>query len=216
MVQPNLQWVMRYRVRRLVSHIVVLLIFLWLSQGIHVSYGNNNNYLSSVNDKTVALTEKIQAYSRKPTAEAVPDILNAARELAAYPGLDPDNSPANFRYGLYSVSKITLSAANTYDQLLDQLLLPPIVRNVENTLANAIAQKDAKVTYDALRVYLLLNLDEEHKDKFNTSEIEAWIVKDWEPNDSAAAFGGRASIYDMSTSVHYLTVVVSSILLMPK
>lgn len=107
-------------------------------------------------------------------------------------------------------------AANTYDQLLDQLLLPPIVRNVENTLANAIAQKDAKATYDALRVYLLLNLDEEHEDKFNTSEIEAWVVKDWEPNDSAAAFGGRASIYDMSTSVHYLTVVVSSILHMPK
>lgn len=196
LVQPNLQWVMRYRVRRLVGHIVVLLIFLWLAQGIHVSYGNNNNYLSSVNDKTVALTEKVQAYSRKPTAEAVPDILNAARELAAYPGLDPDNPPANFRYGLYSVSKITLSAAKTYDQLLDQLLLPPIVRNVESALTNAIAQKDAKATYDALRVYLLLNLDEEHKDKFNASEIEAWVVKDWEQNDSAAAFGGRASIYE--------------------
>ena len=74
--------------------------------------------------------------------------------------------------------------------------MPPIVRNVENTLANAIAQKDAKATYDALRVYLLLNLDEEHKDKFNTSEIEAWVVKDWEPNDSVAAFRGRASIYE--------------------
>lgn len=196
LVQPNLQWVMHYRVRRFAGHAIAILLFLWLVHGIHVSYGNNSDYITAVNAKTAALTEKVNTYSRKPTSEAVPDILNAARELAAYPGLDPDNPPGNFRYGLYSVPNITVSAATTYDKLLDQLLLPPIVRNVESALSNAIAQKDAKATYDALRIYLLLNLDEDHKDKFNAGEIQAWVLKDWEQNDSATAFGGRASIYE--------------------
>lgn len=196
LVQPNLQWEMRYRVMRFTGHLLVLIIFLWLVQGMYTSYGKNSNYLAAVNVKAAALAEKVRVYSRKPTTTAVPDILNSARELAAYPGLDPDKPPTSFRYGLYSVPPVISSAASTYDQLLDQLLLPPVVRGVESTLSNAIAQKDTKATYDALRVYLLLNLDADHQDKFNAAEIQAWILKDWQQNDTAAAFGGSASIYE--------------------
>jgi type VI secretion system protein ImpL len=196
LVQPNLQWEMRYRVMRFTGHMLVVFIFLCLVQGMYTSYGKNSNYLSDVNGKTATLAEKVREYSRKPTPEAVPDILNAARELAAYPGLDPDSPPNSFRYGLYSVPPVINSAAATYDQLLDQLLLPPIVRGIERTLSNAIVQKDTKATYDALRVYLLLNLDTEHQDKFNASEIQAWVLSDWEQNDGAAVFGGNASIYE--------------------
>lgn len=196
LVQPNLQWEMRYRVMRFAGHTLVLIIFLWLVQGMYTSYGKNTSYLSAISSKTTVLAEKVRAYSKKPTAEAVPDILNSARELAAYPGLDPDKPPTSYRYGLYSVPPVIKSAAATYDQLLDQLLLPPIVRGVESSLSNAIAQKDAKETYDALRVYLLLNLDTEHQDKFNANEIQAWVLKKWEQNDTAAVFGGSASIYE--------------------
>lgn len=196
LVQPNLQWEIRYRLMRLAGHLLMLVIFLWLAYGIYISYGNNADYIAVVKDKTTMLTGKVRTYSKKPALDAVPDILNASRALAAYPGLDPDNPPASFRYGLYNVPPVVDSAALTYEQLLDQLLLPTIVRRTENALADAIAQSDAQATYDALRVYLQLNLDAAHQVKFNAGEIQNWVLKDWEKNNSAEAFGGRASIYE--------------------
>lgn len=196
LVQPNLQWEIRYRLMRLAGHLLILVVFLGLTYGIYISYGNNTDYIAVVKDKTKILTEKIRVYSKKPALDAVPDILNASRALAAYPGLDPDNPPASFRYGLYSVPPVVDSAALTYEQLLDQLLLPTIVRRTEIALADAIAQSDAQATYDALRVYLQLNLDAAHQVKFNAGEIQNWVLKDWEKNNSAEAFGGRASIYE--------------------
>lgn len=66
------------------------------------------------------------------------------------------------------------SVASLYDRLLDQLLLPPLVKRMEYVLSDAIARQDSKAAYDALHVYLLLNLDKDHEDKYNAAEIHAW------------------------------------------
>ena len=196
LVQPNLQWEWRYRLLRLAGHFLVLVLFIGFLQGMRVSYGNNNEYLSAVSSKTAALMEKVRAYSSRPSAEAVPGILNDARALANYPGLTPGSPPTNYRYGLYSAPPVLDSVEATYDRLLDQLLLPPLIRQVESALFSAVARQDNTAAYDALRVYLLLHLDEAHKAKFNGEEIQAWVLKDWDQNDSALAFGGRGAIIE--------------------
>ncbi len=77
--------------------------------------------------------------------------------------------PLAWRYGLYSVPPVMESVASLYDRLLDQLLLPPLVKRMEYVLSDAIARQDSKAAYDALHVYLLLNLDKDHEDKYNAA-----------------------------------------------
>jgi type VI secretion system protein ImpL len=79
-----------------------------------------------------------------------------------------------------------------YNALEDHLLLPQIVHRMESVIAQAIASRDPKATYDALRVYLMLY----DKAKFNADDIQAWVLDDWARNDSAAVYGGRASMID--------------------
>lgn len=59
-------------------------------------------------------------------------------------------------------------------------------------MSGAIAAKDAKTAYDALRVYLMLH----DNAKFNAADVKAWVLDDWAKNDSAAIFGGRASMIE--------------------
>ncbi|EDH8178271.1 type VI secretion system membrane subunit TssM [Salmonella enterica subsp. enterica serovar Typhimurium] len=128
---------------------------------------------------------------------------------AAWPELDPDAPPLAWRYGLYSVPPVTDSVASLYNRLLDQLLLPPLVKRMEYVLADAIARQDSKAAYDALRIYLLLNLDKDHEDKYNAAEIQSWVINDLGNSDSVAGFGGRAAVlthiealFDGSRVVH--------------
>ncbi len=99
--------------------------------------------------------------------------------------------------------------ASLYNRLLDQLLLPPLVKRMEYVLADAIARQDSKAAYDALRIYLLLNLDKDHEDKYNAAEIQSWVINDLGNSDSVAGFGGRAAVlthiealFDGSRVVH--------------
>ncbi|WP_284695576.1 ImcF-related family protein, partial [Escherichia coli] len=115
---------------------------------------------------------------------------------SAWPGLDPDSPPLAWRYGLYSVPPVMESVASLYDRLLDQLLLPPLVKRMEYVLSDAIARQDSKAAYDALHVYLLLNLDKDHEDKYNAAEIHAWVLNDLDNRDSVAEFGGRSAVLE--------------------
>lgn len=81
---------------------------------------------------------------------------------------------------------------HTYDALEDNLLLPQIVHRMEDVISQAIANRDSKAAYDALRVYLMLY----DKAKFDASDVKAWVLDDWARTDSAAVFGGRASMID--------------------
>lgn len=156
----------------------------------------NGDYLKEITTRTARLDGDVKAYTGKPAMTPVPALLNISRALAAWPGLDPDSPPLTWRYGLYSVPPVTGSVASLYDRLLDQLLLPPLVKRMEYVLADAIARRDSKAAYDALRVYLLLNLDKDHEDKYNAAEIQTWVLNDLEYNDSVKEFGGRAAVLE--------------------
>lgn len=209
LVEPNLQWAWRYRLLRLGGHLLVLVLAFLLWQGMQTSQQTNGDYLNEISARATRLDGDVKAYTGKPAMAPVPALLDSARELSAWPELDPDAPPLTWRYGLYSVPPVTDSVASLYNRLLDQLLLPPLVKRMEYVLADAIARQDSKAAYDALRIYLLLNLDKDHEDKYNAAEIQSWVINDLGNSDSVAGFGGRAAVlthiealFDGSRVVH--------------
>ncbi|WP_277183845.1 type VI secretion system membrane subunit TssM, partial [Caballeronia sp. BR00000012568055] len=110
--------------------------------------------------------------------------------LPSWTGLDLDHPDSTFRYGLYTAPGVIDVSRLTYRALEEQLLLPQLVRRIEDVISQSIAQQDAESTYNALRVYLMLS-DGSH---FKAADIKAWIFDDWAKTDSAAVFGGRAAM----------------------
>ncbi|KVN06718.1 MULTISPECIES: type VI secretion system membrane subunit TssM [unclassified Burkholderia] len=190
LVQPNLRWEYRSRTLGLAGHALALLLFAWAAIGLRVSMGNNGDYLDAVARKTTALASQVGQLYRTPKPEAVPDVLTQARALPAYPGLDLSAPDGGWRFGLYTPPGIVAESQRTYSALEDNLLLPQIVRRIEAVLSQAIADRDPKAAYDALRVYLMLY----DKARFDAAQVEAWVLDDWARTDSAAVFGGRASM----------------------
>jgi type VI secretion system protein ImpL len=192
LVRPNLRWEFRFRLLRLVGHALALVLFAWLASSVWISLGNNRAYLDAIERKTQALLAKVTQLYKVPKPEAVPDTLTDARYLATYPGLDLSTPDSAYRYGLYIAPSIVTESRHTYDALEDNLLLPQIVRRMEAVLSDAIARKDSETAYTALRAYLML----QDKAKYNADDVKAWVLSDWANTDSAAVFGGRASMIE--------------------
>jgi len=196
LVRPNLRWEYRFRLVRLLGHSLVLLLSGWLALGLHTSFGNNSDYLNATARKTQALATKTAQLYRDPKPDAIPDTLSEARYLPTWTGLDLSAPESRFRYGLYSAPGVIDASRKTYRALEDNLLLPTIVHRLEDVIAQSIADRDPKATYDALRIYLMLNAGTADRTKFNAAEIRIWVLDDWARNDSAAIFGGRASMVE--------------------
>ncbi|ENM7529009.1 type VI secretion system membrane subunit TssM [Salmonella enterica subsp. enterica serovar Kentucky] len=130
LVEPNLQWAWRYRLLRLGGHLLVLVLAFLLWQGMQTSQQTNGDYLNEISARATRLDGDVKAYTGKPAMAPVPALLDSARELSAWPELDPDAPPLTWRYGLYSVPPVTDSVASLYNRLLDQLLLPPLDRGM--------------------------------------------------------------------------------------
>lgn len=192
LVRPNLRWEFRFRLLRLIGHALTLLVFVWLAISLRISFGSNSEYLDAIARKTQALAAKVTQLYKEPKPEAVPDTLTDARYLASHPGLDLSNPDSAYRFGLYTAPDVAAESRHTYDALEDNLLLPQLVKRMESVLSDAITAQDPKVAYDALRVYLMLY----DKAKFNADDVKAWVLNDWARTDSAAVFGGRASMID--------------------
>ncbi|SPB15134.1 type VI secretion protein VasK [Caballeronia novacaledonica] len=192
LVSPNLRWEYRYRLLRLVGHTLALVLFAWLAMGMYVSVGHNGRYLDMMEGKVHALAARVTGLYKDPKPEAVPDVLTEARYLPTYSGLDLSDPDSAWRYGLYTPGAIVDESRVTYRALEDNLLLPQIVRRMEAVISQGIASQDSRMTYDALRVYLML----QDKSRYDADTVKAWVLDDWAKNDSAAAFGGRASMID--------------------
>ncbi|SAK54734.1 ImcF domain-containing protein [Caballeronia temeraria] len=190
LVRPNLRWEYRSRALRLLGHAAAVLLFVWLALALRVSFGNNSEYLHVIARKAQTLATKVTELYRDPKPALIPDTLTEARYLPTWTGLDLANPDIGFRYGLYAAPSIVDVSEQTYRALEDNLLLPQIVRRMEAVIAEGIDGKDARTTYAALRVYLMLH----DRSKYNADEIKTWVFDDWSRTDSASIFGGRASM----------------------
>ncbi|WP_408238876.1 MULTISPECIES: type VI secretion system membrane subunit TssM [Paraburkholderia] len=192
LVRPNLRWEFRFRLLRLTGHALALLLFIWLAAGVWVSFGNNTAYLDAVAKKAPALAARVEHLYTEPNFGALPDTLTDARYLATHAGLDLAEPDGAYRFGLYTAPGVVAESRQTYNALEDNLLLPQLVKRIESVLSESIAKRDPKAAYDALRVYLMLY----DKAKFNADDVKAWVLDDWAKTDSAAIFGGRASMIE--------------------
>jgi len=190
LVCPNLVWEFRSRLLRLFGHALAVLLFVWFAVGLHVSYGNNAVYLDHIGNKAHALANRVTQIYKTPNPQGIPDILSEARYLPTYPGLDLAEPDRSYRFGLLVTDDIAADSQRAYAALEDNLLLPQIVRRIESVLTTALASRDSKTVYRALRVYLMLY----DKHRYNADDVRAWVLDDWANTDSAAAFGGRASM----------------------
>ena len=194
LVRPNLRWEFRFRLLRLLGHLLAVLIFVWLAGALALSFGNNNDYLRTVGARAQALTSQVKTLFADFKPAGVPEVLNGARELPGYSGLDVNDPPGSFLYGLYSVPPVLGAAGDAYAQLEEHTLLPPIVQRMEVVLAQSVKDRDAKTAYETLRVYKLLHDKERYMKDGGARDVRNWVLKDWETADSASAFGGRASM----------------------
>ncbi|MBJ2159132.1 type VI secretion system membrane subunit TssM [Variovorax sp. IB41] len=200
LVKPNLRWEFRFRLLRLTGHALSVVIFLWLASALALSFGNNRQYLGTVGQRTDVLAGQVRALLGNFKPAGVPDVLNGASELPGYTGLDIDNPPGSFLYGLYTVPPVLAATGETYAQLQDHTLLPTILQRMEAVLTQSMKDGDAKTAYETLRVYKLLH-DRDHYMKGGARDVRNWVLKDWEQADSAAAFGGRASMVGHVTAL---------------
>jgi len=193
LVRPNLRWEFRFRLLRLLGHALAVVLFMWLAGALTLSFGHNRDYLAAVAQRAEVLADRVKHLFANFALIGVPDTLNTARELPGHPGLDVDHPPTSYLYGLYSVPPVLEVASGTYDQLEDHTLLPTIVQRMEAVMRRSVADQDAKTAYDTLRAYKLLH-DKERFMRGGAREVRDWVLKDWEANDSASVFGGRASM----------------------
>lgn len=200
LVRPNLRWEFRFRMLRLMGHALSVVIFLWLAGALALSFGSNREYLRTVGQRADVLTGQVRTLFASFKPAGVPDVLNSARELPGYTGLDIDNPPGSFLYGLYTVPSILGAATDAYAQLQDHTLLPVILQRMETVLVQSAKEGDAKTAYETLRVYKLLH-DKNRYMKGGAQDVRNWVLKDWERADSAAAFGGRASMVGHVTAL---------------
>jgi type VI secretion system protein ImpL len=175
LVRPNLRWETRFRLLRLLGHVLVFFTFLWLMFGLVFSYGNNNEYLKSVEKKTKNLhTQASQIFSNYQP-EMAPELLDATVSLTGFADIDDiTNPPGRFTFGLYTNPPIQLAVEKTYQAFQDKLLLPEINRRMEYVLREAIANGDENVTYETLRAYLILH----EPSKYDAQVIADWLQKD--------------------------------------
>nr|WP_316866969.1 type VI secretion protein IcmF/TssM N-terminal domain-containing protein [Ralstonia mannitolilytica] len=137
LVKPNLRWEIRFRLLRLLGHALSLVVFLWLVGALYVSFGHNKDYLSTVQNKTKALASTVTEFFKKPQPEAMPEVLAAAHDLPAYHGLNLTAPDLDWRFGLYTPPPLVVAAKMTDIRLQDTLLVPYLVRRVENVLSSA-------------------------------------------------------------------------------
>jgi type VI secretion system protein ImpL len=71
---------------------------------------------------------------------------------------------------------------------------------METVLTQSVKDGDAKAAYETLRVYKLLH-DRDRYMSGGARDVRNWVLKDWESADSAAAFGGRASMVGHVTAL---------------
>ncbi|MGO4812235.1 type VI secretion system membrane subunit TssM [Cupriavidus sp. 2MCAB6] len=192
LVKPNLRWEFHFRMLALLGHALTLVILLWLVGALYKSFGHNANYVAAEGEKASALAATLTAYYKKAQPDGMPEVLAAARDLPAHAGLNLADPSTDWHYGLYSVPPLLGAATQTHTTLEDNLLVPYLVRRVESVLSTAVSQRDARQTYDTLRVYLMLH----DKDKFHASDVRSWVQSDWATGNAADAFGGRVAVIE--------------------
>ncbi|HEY9101231.1 type VI secretion system membrane subunit TssM [Chitinimonas sp.] len=142
------------------------------------SYVRNQTYIGEVEKQLPAARTEVEGLvvgQDGKLADIVP-VLRSVRDVADTATSRRDAVPLSLRFGLYQGDKLDAAAANAYERLLQDALLPRVVYRVENVLR--ASQNDPDMMYEALKTYVMLR-DNKH---FDAEAFKAWVMVDWEAN----------------------------------
>lgn len=190
LASPNWKWVHRARLQRWLGHSLVWLVAVWLCANLWNSFVAERTSVATLGQKVRSLAALLARSDLTADLERVPMVLDRANELlhdTTRLATDPDIA---FRVGADRLDMIESDSRHVYETLSGQIVLPQIVRRMEDVIASAAAAGDTQAAYDALRVYLMLY----DGTRFNANDVRMWVLDDWARHDSAAMFGGRAAM----------------------
>lgn len=143
-----------------------------LGAGWTFSLLGNRAYVAEVQGKLPALQAAVKALPPEGSASGALDVLAAVRTAAHTAEVTPDDPPAALGLGLFQGPPLDAAADQAYRRLLEQTLLPEVLRTIEGRL-RAATPDDLEAAYDALKAYQMLHLPE-HLD---AAALKAFVTR---------------------------------------
>ena len=116
------------------------------------SYRRNLDYVDAVRTRVEQLTQRIGSLESARLEQVLP-LYALLERLAANDGIDPNEPPAGFGFGLFQGPRLARSAEQAYREMLDRSLAPLLVERLRRDLREA---EDSATRYEALRASLML------------------------------------------------------------
>jgi type VI secretion system protein ImpL len=116
------------------------------------SYRRNLDYVDTVRSRVEQLTERIGSLEWARLEQVLP-LYALLQRLAANDGIDPNEPPAGFGFGLFQGPRLARSAEQAYREMLDRSLAPLLIARLRRDLREA---EDSATRYEALRASLML------------------------------------------------------------
>lgn len=131
------------------------------------SYLRNLDYIEAVRTRVERLTRRIGPLESASLEQVLP-LYSMLEHLASNDGIDPDQPPAGFGFGLFQGPRLARSAEQVYREMLDRSLAPLLVERLHRDLRQA---EDGATRYDALRTSLMLA----NPPRLVRSELRGWV-----------------------------------------
>ena len=169
--ESQLRWIQVVGLAGLATALAVA-ISVWVFSDI-----NNKGYLGEVKGSVATLKQAVDdAKNTDPdNLVALLPMLDHARKVAVSERYEGDSAPVSWRWGLLQVPKVQAAADATYLRLLEDAWLPRLSRQLRRSLRD-VASNNPEASYEALKVYLMLN----DAERFDVKSVKAWIRNDWD------------------------------------
>ncbi|WP_218511743.1 type VI secretion system membrane subunit TssM [Variovorax sp. dw_308] len=131
------------------------------------SYERNLAYVDTVRTRVEQLTQRIGPLESASLEQVLP-LYALLERLASNDGIDPDEPPAGFGFGLFQGPRLARSAEQAYREMLDQSLAPLLVERLRRDLREA---EDSATRYEALRSALMLS----DPSRLVRPELKGWV-----------------------------------------
>ncbi|MDM0108089.1 type VI secretion system membrane subunit TssM [Variovorax sp. J22R24] len=116
------------------------------------SYRRNLEYVDNVRTRVEQLTQRIGSLESASLEQVLP-LYSLLERLAANDGVDPNEPPAGFGFGLFQGPRLARSAEQAYREMLDRSLAPLLIDRLRRDLREA---ENSATRYEALRASLML------------------------------------------------------------
>jgi type VI secretion system protein ImpL len=179
LVGVNRRAELRHRRLRLAGMAAMLLATVGLIGAMAVSTTRNRAYLAEVSSRIADAQAAVAAVPPATGAElsVLPNALDKVAALPVPNAFALDEAPLLNRFGLYQGPYVAAGAEIGYRKLLDNALLPRVVRRLEERLRTA-NRDNLEYAYEALKGYLMVYTPEQ----FDAEALKAWVTLDWDDN----------------------------------